>query len=146
MKTYALAGSAAAFALGVLGLTPALATGGSAGTGTMGAKDVARATSAELAIVRRGPVTVAEYNTATDGQRACIGQAGATAVPYPHTDGRIDYGAIARGSSVNGAAVDRCFQLGRLVTETYVYDHLSVWSWSFPIPGLGPAVTRLRAS
>lgn len=145
-----LVSAAGVFAAGVLAL-PGLLVPADAPASSLGARTIATATPAELAMIRRGPVTVDEYNTATGWERDCLRRIpGATAVPERHEDGRVDYGVdVVTGRTTeqppaSDPAVDRCQRLGEAVRATYVYDHQSFFSMTTPYPGLGAEVRRLR--
>jgi hypothetical protein len=139
-----LGSGASAFVLLVL-VGPSLLAG--AEEETMGARTLAAASPAELAMIRSGPITVAQYNTVTAWQADCLRKAGAIPSPQERGDGRVGYGASYSGpfTEATDRAISRCHDLGEAVLATYYYDHLSVFSWTTPYPGLGPAVEKLRA-
>lgn len=122
--------------------------GVSARTNSLGARTIARATPAELEIIRSGPITIARYNAVTRPQAACLRAAGATPQLATHEDGRIGYGTMYSGKGTAGIsqAIDRCQSIGEAVRATYVYDHVSFFSRSSAYPGLGEAVRKLRGS
>jgi len=110
---------------------------------SLGARTIARATPAELEMIRSGPITVAQYNTVTEGQADCLRKAGAIPNRTTHADGRVGYGATVSGEHMP-QGVDRCSEIGEAVRATYIYDHVGFFSWTSAYPGLGAAVRQLR--
>jgi hypothetical protein len=111
---------------------------------SLGARAIAQATPAELDMIRAGKITVAQYNSITARQAACLRDAGATPTADAHADGRVDYGAMVRGKAMPPAA-EQCWRIGEAVRATWVYDHLPFFSTTSALPGLAGRVRQLRA-